>query len=147
MPKPNNKDKYKVCLSKKQREELLKFVKQGKKSAREITRARILLLSDERKNIREITEILKIHKNTVCRARKKYFNESSLKGLTDDPRSGAPIKIDKRVESHIATIACSTPPEGQKEWTMRMISDKLVELELVNKISHVTVHRTLKKMN
>ena len=65
--------------------------------------------------------------------------------LHETPRSGRPIKIDSRVEAKVTMIACSDPPEGYGRWTLHMIADKLVQLEVIETISHESVRRTLKK--
>jgi putative transposase len=65
--------------------------------------------------------------------------------LHEAPRSGRPLKIDSRVEAHVTMIACSDPPEGYGRWTLHMIADKLVQLEIIDTISHESVRRTLKK--
>ena len=63
------------------------------------------------------------------------------------PRSGRPLKIDSRVEAHVTMIACSDPPEGYGRWTLHMIADKLVQLAVIDAISHESIRRTLKKTN
>jgi len=144
----SRKKKYPVHLSEEERKELNQFVSRGKKSAREITRARILLLADEGKLDREIVQLLGISRQTVARVRKKYAqrqDEPVLELLQSAPRSGRPPKLDSRVEAHITMIACSEPPEGASQWTLRMIADQLVKLEVIDSISHETVRQALKK--
>lgn len=139
-----------VTLTKAEREGLEKFVAQGKKSARAITRARILLLADEGRKDRELTEILGVSRGTVHNVRKKYKNKAYahiLDLLHDEPRSGRPIKLDRRVEAKVTMIACSAPPAGCGRWTLHMIADKLVKLEVTDSISHESVRRLLKKTN
>jgi transposase len=146
MPKP----KYVVNLSKKERQELTMFVSRGKKSAREITRARILLLADEGKSDQEIRDLLGPTRPTIWSLRKKYAerrDEPILNILKDEPRSGRPIKIDTRVEANISVIACSDPPAGSAKWTLRMVADRLVKLEVIDSISHESVRMALKKTN
>jgi putative transposase len=135
-------------LTKAEREELEKFVAQGKKSARAITRARILLLADEGRKDRELTAILGVSRGTVHNVRKKYKTKAYahiLDLLHDESRSGRPIKLDRRVEAKVAMIACSAPPAGCGRWTLHMIADKLVKLEVTDSISHESVRRLLKK--
>jgi hypothetical protein len=67
--------------------------------------------------------------------------------LHEAPRRGRPIKIDSRVEAHVTMIACSDPPEGYGRWTLHMIADKLVQLTVIDTISHESIRRTLKKTN
>ena len=135
-----------VKLTGEEREELLQFLRKGKSSARSQTRARILLLSDEGLEDDEIAETLKVSKSTVCRIRKRYCEGGLDFALQEKPRSGAPNKIDGRVEAQLTLIACSDPPEGRSRWTVRLLADRLVELEVVDSISHMSVQRLLKKM-
>lgn len=65
--------------------------------------------------------------------------------LKDEPRSGRPMKIDSRVEANITMIACSEPPKGSARWTLRMIADRVVKLEVIDAISHESVRSSLKK--
>ena len=139
---------YNVHLNDEEREQLEIFVKQGKKSARAITRARILLLADERKTDEDIAILLRVSRTTVYYLRKKYHERTSqhiLELLQEQPRSGQPIKIDTRVESHISLIACSDPPEGSARWTLQMIADRLVALHVVESICPESVRKVLKK--
>ncbi|MBI3951812.1 MAG: helix-turn-helix domain-containing protein [Acidobacteria bacterium] len=142
------KKKYIVHLSNKERHELNTFVSRGKKSAREITRARILLLADEGKTDQEIMDLLGLSRPTISSLRKKYserHDEPILDVLKDEPRSGRPVKIDTRVEANITVIACSDPPDGSAKWTLRMMADHLVKLEVIESISHESVRVALKK--
>jgi putative transposase len=146
MPKMNPP----VTLSAQERKELHAFVSRGKRSAREINRARILLLADEGKKGAEIRQLLGVSRGTVHHIRKKYCtreHDHSLDFLKEEPRSGAPIKIDSRVEAHVTMIACSDPPDGSARWTLHMIAAQLVKLEAIDSISHESIRRTLKKTN
>ena len=136
-----------VKLAKGERGALEKFVARVRQSARAITRARILLLSDERRKERELTEILGVSLGTVYNVRKKYQQKAHayiLDLLYEEPRSGRPIKLDSRVAANVTMIACSAPPEGRGRWTLHLIADKLVELEVTDSISHESVRRLLK---
>ncbi len=135
-----------VKLTGEEREELLQFLRKGKSSARSQTRARILLLSDEGLEDDEIVETLKVSKSTVCRIRKRYCEGELDFALQEKARSGAPKKIDGRVEAQLTLLACSDPPEGRSRWTVRLLADRLVELDVVDSISHMSVQRLLKKM-
>src|SRR5262245_3887423 len=139
-----------VTLTRAEREGLEKFVAQGKKSARAITRARILLLADEGRKGRELTELLVVSRGTVHNVRKKYQQRRHahiLDLLQEEPRSGRPIKLDSRVEAQVTMIACSEPPAGCGRWTLHLIADKLVKLAVTDAISHESVRRLLKKTN
>ena len=67
--------------------------------------------------------------------------------MSEKPRSGAPTKIDGKIQAKITMLACSEPPEGRSKWTLNLLADKLVEMEVVDSISNMTVQRVLKKMN
>jgi transposase len=139
-----------VTLTPKERKALEDFVARGKKSARAITRARMLLLLDEGRNEHELTELLGVSRGTVYNVRKKYQQKghaSILALLHDAPRSGRPITLDSRVEAKVTMIACSTPPRGRGRWTLQLIADKVVELAVTESISYESVRRMLKKTN
>jgi len=140
---------YTVHLNEEEREQLEIFVKQGKKSARAITRARILLFADVQKTDEDIATLLHVSRPTVYHVRKKYHERTSqhiLELLQEQPRSGQPIKIDTRVESHISLIACTDPPEGFARWTLQMMADRLVTLNVVESICKESVRKALKKI-
>jgi len=137
-----------VRLTAAERDVLEKFVAHGTKSARAINRARILLLLDEDRPEKALTTLLGVSRGTIYNVRKKYLQKEHahiLDVLHETPRSGRPIKIDSRVEAKVTMIACSDPPEGYGRWTLHMIADKLVQLEVIETISHESVRRTLKK--
>jgi len=137
-----------VKLATAERGALARFVAQGKKSARAITRARILLLSDEGRKERELAEILGVSRGTVYNVRRQYQQRAHthiLDLLQEKPRSGRPLKLDSRIAAKVAMIACSAPPAGRGRWTLQLIADKLVKLEVTDSISHESVRRILKK--
>ena len=139
-----------VVLSQQEREALEAFVSSGQKNAREINRARILLLKDAGKKDREIMELLHTSRPTIWSMHKKYVEtayEPILDILKDAPRPGRPVEIDSRVEANITMIACSDPPEGAASWTLRMIADKVVEMNVMDTLSHESVRSVLKKTN
>jgi transposase len=138
---------FHVQLSDEERRELKRLVESGRKLARKITRARILLLADAGKKDREIAEALLVCVQTVHKVRKRFFNEKSINSLEEKPRSGKPSKLDGLTVAHITALACSDPPEGRKRWTLRLLADRAVELELVDTISHEGLRKLLKKTN
>ncbi len=143
--------KHPVHLSVKGRKTLEQFVKSGQKNAREITRARILLLADEGKPDWEIISLLDVSRTTIHATRARYADSKGgktiLSRLKDATRSGRPVKLDSRVEAQVSMIACSAPPQGSARWTLYMIADRLVKLEVVDTICHESVRRLLKKTN
>ena len=142
--------KYRVFLNGKKRSSLKQLVNTGTDKARKITRARILLLADESphgpsKKDKEIIEALGICARTVALTR-QHFTEGDIDGaLNEKPRSGRPPKFTGRDEAVLASIACSEPPEGYGRWTIRLITDKLVELSAMESVSHEAVRKHLKK--
>ena len=135
-----------VHLNEQEREELRQYLRKGKSSARSLTRARILLLADDERDDEEIAETLKVSKSTILRIRTRYCEGGLDSALHEKARSGAPSKIDGRIEAELTLLACSDPPDGRSKWTVRLLADKLVEIEVVDSISHMSVQRLLKKM-
>jgi transposase len=142
----SRKKLYCVRLKEDEREELSQYLRRGKSSARSLTRARILLLADAGRPDNEIAEALKVSKSTATRIRKRYCEGGLESSLHEKTRSGAPSKIDGRLEAQLTLLACSDPPEGRSKWTLRLLADRLVQLEIVESISHMSVQRLLKKM-
>jgi len=95
----------------------------------------------------EIGNTLGVGLATVYRIRKRYREAGLEKALQENPRSGAPSKIDGRVEATLTMLACSDPPAGYGRWTLQLLAEKLVELQVVDSISLPTVSSVLKKMN
>ena len=134
-----------------QEEEILKqYVSQGQKNAREINRARILLMASAGVKVKKIKQALGVSLTTITNVRKNYKQQEYdhiLDFIKDKPRSGRPIELDSRVEAKVSMIACSAPPAGRARWTLHLIADKLVKLEEVASISHESVRQLLKKTN
>jgi transposase len=145
--------RYKVTLTVEEREELTQLVSQGKASARKITRARILLLADESQAKpawldARIAEALGISSRTVERIRQTCVEEGIETALNHKrPKRTRSKTLDGKAEAHLVQLACSEPPNGRERWTMQMLADKLIELEIVETVSDETVRTTLKKMN
>jgi transposase len=140
-----------ITLTEEERTELLQLIKSGKHSARVMGRARILLLLDrsqgQKRKLREIADAMLTSIGTISNVKRRYMKGGLDYGLHDRPRPGAKPKIDGEVEAHLIALVCSDPPEGQERWTLRLLAEKLVELELVESISHVAVGDALKKTN
>jgi len=139
-----------VQLTPDERDSLKQFVAHGTKSARAINRARILLLLDKGRPAKALTTLLGVSRGTIYNVRHKYLQKEHahiLDVLHEASRSGRPIKIDSRVTTHVTVIACSDPPEGYGRWTLHMIANKLVQLDVIDTISHESVRRTLKTTN
>lgn len=137
--------KYIVTLTADERTQLLELIKKGSLAARKLTRAHILLCADEGQTDQAIAANLHIHRTTVERIRQRFV-EGNLEGaLSERPRPGGSPKLSDKQEARLIATACSTPPEGQKRWTLQLLADELVALEVVDTISDETVRRTLKK--
>jgi putative transposase len=139
-----------VQLTPEEHEFLTTYVARGQKKARYINRARTLLLSHDGKDDQEIANILGISRATVYNIRKRYHHQQydhSVEILSDKPRLGRPIAFDHKVEANVTMIACSQAPKGCARWTLHLIADKLVQLNVVDSISHESVRSLLKKTN
>ena len=141
-----------VTLTDEQRQFLTSFTRTGKHPAQAITRARILLQADTNgpnHQHAQIAENLGVQIFSVERICKKFCKQGLETTLHRKARKdkGQPVKIDGRVEAQIIKIACSKTLNGQPEWTLRMIADQVVSLELVESIARESVRRTLKKTN
>lgn len=143
MPKKN----YHIKLSDQEYIQLRQDVRDSGQCARVINRARVLLLADEQMSDEEIVETLGVGMSTVYRIRKNYHQGGLAQALQEKRRSGAPSKIDGRVEATLTMLACSDPEEGYGRWTLQLLADKLVELEVVESISLESVRTALKKTN
>jgi len=109
-------------------------------------RATALLELNCGKTLQEVAAIVRVNYNTVSNWRDNY-NRNALECLKDAPRSGRPVELDGQLRAKITALACSTAPTGQAKWSLRMLADRLVELEQVENISHTQVANVLKKTN
>jgi transposase len=142
-----------VRLTETERSELDALVRKGKTSALTITRARILLKADQGKEGEaqtdaEIAEALSVAAKTVFNIRRRWVEEgleSALRRKKQDCPSRR-RKLDGRAEAKLVVTCCGPAPQGRARWTLRLLADKLVELEAVDSISPETVRGTLKKM-
>jgi transposase len=134
-----------VHLTDDERALLHQYITTGIRSARSIRRAQILLAANRQQGDPEIAEQYGVSKATVYNLRRRCCMEGLQAALHDKPRSGAPKKLDGRGEARFTAIACSEPPTGRQRWTVRLLADKLVELEVVESISPATVGTLLKK--
>ena len=143
--------KYVVELTREERRGLKELVKKGKAAAYKIKHANILLKADQAKGgpawtDKQIAEAFGCHVTTVVNLRKRFVKEGFEAAMGRRQEGvGRPKKLDGDVEAQMTVIACSDPPEGHQRWTVRLIADRLVELQLMDQCSHVTVHRAMKK--
>jgi transposase len=141
--------KYHVKLTRRQRNKLRRLTGKGECKARQLNRARVLLLSDEcrkkgPKTDVEISEILNVSLPTVHRIRLKFSEDGLTEALEEKPRSGRPKLFSGKDAAHVTALACSDPPCGYGRWSMRLLADKVVELGYLESISYKTVSNILK---
>jgi transposase len=144
--------KYLVTLTDEERPWLTGLVAAGKRSALTITRARILLKADQADGgpaweDAEIADALDCGRRTVERVRQRFIERGLEPALGRKPqdRPSRERKLDGAAEARLIAVACSAPPDGRARWTLKMLADKLVELEVVEAVSDETVRRVLKK--
>ena len=142
--------KYLIYLPDYEREELLSIIKKGNAPAYRIKHAQILLNTDKNgPNFPDwkVAEFIKCHPQTVFNIRKRYHEEGLKAALDRKIREEPPIEpiLDGHKEAQLIAIACSQPPTGYTRWTFKLLSERMVELEIVETISPKTVERALKK--
>lgn len=144
--------KYKITLTEQEREELKKLTSKGKHKSQKIINALILLNCDEGEfqnssaTNKEIAKILKISMRKIDRVKKRFVEEGfeiTLNGRKSNRTYEK--KADGDFEAHLVALSCSTPPKGFSRWSLRLLADKVVELQYINSISYETVRRVLKK--
>ncbi len=146
------REKYIVRLNKEEREALLKILNQGTTSAFKIRHANILIKADAdgpNWHDEQIAEAFNCHLNSVANVRKRFVEsgiESALERGKQD-RISKQRSLDGAQEARLIAMACGKAPHGRASWSLRLLSERLVELEIVDEISHETVRSVLKKMN
>lgn len=140
---------HRVKLNEQERQYLQKIVESGKDKARKITRCRILLSADESKGKtdQEISDALNVCLATIFNIRRRYHHGGLEHAIEEAPRSGQPPKFTGKSMAKITAIACSKPPEGRSRWSLRLLADRVIELDIVETISHQSIRNILKKTN
>lgn len=147
------KKKYIVTLARAERRMLQEMLSRGKAAARKLMHARILLKADAGPDgpgwdDGTIAQGLEVGRATVERVRKEFVEEGMEAALERRrPRRQYERTLDGDAEAHLVALTCQKPPEGRSRWTLRLLADRMVELEYVEQVSYQTVRRTLKKMN
>ena len=144
--------KYIVELTSEERKQLQQLVKKGKVAGYKIRHAQMLLKTDQGNKGPgwpdvQVAEVFAAHVTTVERLRKRFVEQGLEATLERNKRNNYARKLDGDGEAHLIAIACSDPPTGRSEWSLRLLADRLVELSVVDSISYMTVSRTLKKTN
>jgi transposase len=144
--------KYLVTLTPDERGWLAGLIAAGRRSALTITRARIVLKADQSPGgpaweDADIAEALDCSVRTIERVRQRFVERGLEPALGRKPqdRPSRERKFDGAAEARLIALACSQPPEGRARWTLKLLADKLVELEVFDSVSDETVRRVLKK--
>jgi putative transposase len=139
--------KHVVALTDEQRESLARLVNSGRESARKITRARVLLKAADGEADEAIAGALGVGRATVERARRRFATAGLAAAVDRRPQPARPGRrvLDGAAEARLVTLACSTPPEGHGRWTLDLLADRMVQLNVVPAVSRDTVGRALKK--
>jgi len=144
--------KYKVTLTAEERQQLSELIAAGKAAAQKLAHARVLLKADAADGgpawpDARIAEAVEVGIATVERIRQRFVEQGleAALGRKKQDRPSRPRKLDGRAEARLIALACSAPPEGRKEWTMQLLADKLVQLQVVDAVCDETVRRALKK--
>lgn len=144
---------YRITLTNEEQAELTAIVNKGRGVARRITRSRILLLTDENRSDggwkdADIAQALGVHQRTVERVREKCVMLGVEAALNHTrPKKKKDKILDGAAEARLVQLACSEAPDGHEHWSMQMLADKLIVLEIVETVSRETVRTTLKKTN
>jgi len=145
--------KYFVKLTSEERQQLEKIVTSGTSSARKIQRARILLKSDCSEggpnwSYEAICEAFDVNSMTVTNVRKAYIERGLEQTINrKKPEREYPHSLDGDAEAHLIALACGEVPDGYERWSLRLLRDRFVKLEIISSISHETIRTTLKKKN
>jgi len=138
--------KQHVQLTQMDREYLEALISKGDLKVKAYRRALGLLELDRGKTYTAVSQTIQVTIPTLSGWASEY-KENELKILADQPRSGRPIELDGKQRAKITALACSTPPEGYAQWSLRLLAEKAVELDYCEHISHTEVGQILKKTN
>ena len=145
--------RYTIKLTQAEVDELKSIIHKGSHTSQTFRAAYILLNCDEGEYSEKVTndqisKVLKIGMRTIDRVKKKFFEEGLESALERRPSSRIyDLNVDGEIEAKLVTLCCSEPPEGFAKWSLRLLADKMVELNYIENISHVTVRSVLKKTN
>jgi transposase len=140
-------EKLEVRLRSGQRKKLLRIVKTGKRKAREILYAHILLKAAGDWTDGAIAQAFDVSAKTVQRIRERFVREGLEAALMERERPGQPIKVTSTQEAMLVALACSQPPSGHRRWTVRLLASEAVERQIVSKLLPETMRQILKKTN
>jgi transposase len=141
--------KYIVKLSSTERKQLKEIIAKGKAPAYKIKHANILLKAEAGWSDEKIAQAFDCNVNTPRNVRQRLV-EQGLDVALERKKQGTPSRekiLDGKGEAHLLALSCSQPPEGRARWTLHLLADKLIELQVVDRVSYETVRRILKKMS
>ena len=124
---------------------LKRFTRKGEQSARAFARANILLLLHKEETGENIAERLNVHRDTVYNVKRRYFLEGLKAALSEKPRPGQPKKYHDKQKAEIIAYACTSPPEGRKRWTVRLLAEQLSKQKGFETINRESIRLVLKK--
>ena len=145
--------RYTIKLTKPEVTELMDIINKGSHTSQTFRTAYILLNCDEGEYSEKVTneqisKVLKIGMRTIDRVKKRFIDHGLEAALERKPTTRVyENKVDGDVEAKLIALCCGDPPEGRSKWSLRLLADKMIELEHVDYISHVTVREVLKKTN
>jgi len=144
--------RYKVTLRLEEREQLEQLTRKGKVAAAKLTHARALLLCDQGEHnsepfmVKDAAKALGVSTRTIENVKKRFVEQGLDSAIERKASTRKPnIKFDGEFDARIMQLACSESPEGTKRWTIRLLAEKAVELEIVDSVSTMTIQRSLKK--
>ena len=148
------KPRYRVTLTVQEREELEALTKTAKTNAKQFAYARALLLCDAGPQgpawpVADTSEAMGVTPRTIEHLKKRFVEEGLAAALERKQREKPPREVifDGAFEARLITLACSKTPEGRQRWTVRLLAEKAVELNMAPRVSHMTIQRILKKTN
>ena len=139
------REKFAVRLTPEDRDQLEHTVRSGRSPVRVTTRARILLKTGEGWSASRVAQALDVAEGTVFRVKRRFAGEGLAGVIQDRPQAKRCRKLDDRGEARLIALACSPAPEGHDHWNLRLLADRMVELGVVESLSHETVRLHLKK--
>src|SRR5438445_1178724 len=135
--------RYRVELSQPERDELTTMLSEGKRAARKLKRAQILLAADAGCSDEEIARTLAVGGSTVYRTKRRFVEGNLERALSEEPRPGGERKLSGKEEALLVATACSNPPEGRARWTLALLAGAMVKLTEHEGLSRETVRRRL----
>ena len=146
-------NRYKVTLTQQEREQLTELTRSGKSPAAKFVQARALLLCDAGKfgdpwKVADVASAFGVSSRTIEHLKQRFVEEGIEAALTRKPPSKPrAVTFDGAFDARVTALACSEAPAGRRRWTVRLLADRLVELKIADRVSTMTVQRSLKKTN